>query len=173
MNTMNPETELEKKIVEDPEFNAGLSWGKPRPGHPEGVVSFHIEEVLSNVDLYSKRDKRESLRLIAIVHDTFKYQVDATKNRSGENHHGYYARKFAEKYITDPKVLQVIELHDEAYNSWQKGFRDNKWDKAEERARKLIKDLGDNRELYELFFHCDNATGDKSSESYEWFIKIK
>jgi hypothetical protein len=45
-----PETELETRIVSDPEWQEGAAWGQPRPGHPEGVVGAHIEEVLRNVD---------------------------------------------------------------------------------------------------------------------------
>jgi len=27
-------------------------------------------------------------------------------------------------------------------------------------------------DLYVKFFHCDNATGDKSQENYEWFKNL-
>jgi hypothetical protein len=32
---------------------------------------------------------------------------------TGENHHAMIARRFAERYVDDPKLLDVIELHDE------------------------------------------------------------
>ena len=40
-----PETELETLIVSDPEWQEGAAWGDPRPNHPEGEVSTHIEEL--------------------------------------------------------------------------------------------------------------------------------
>lgn len=158
---LTPETELETKIIKDPEFQAWLSWWVPRAGHPEGEVYYHVLEVLQNVDKYHVCDKREKLRLIAMIHDTFKYKVDETKDRSWENHHGMYARRFAEKYIDDPEILDIIELHDEAFNAWQKGNRDGKWDKAEARATKLVERLWDKLPLYIDFYRCDNETGDK------------
>jgi hypothetical protein len=37
------ETETERRITADPEWQAGVRWGKPRPGHPEGTVRAHIK----------------------------------------------------------------------------------------------------------------------------------
>ena len=62
------ETELEAKICTDDEWKQGVMWGKPRPGHSEGQVSYHIAEVLANVDRLSRtEDERRALRLIALV----------------------------------------------------------------------------------------------------------
>lgn len=164
------ETRLERRIAADPEWQAGLSYGRPRPGHPEGAVVHHIAEVLVNVDrFYGDSPLREKLRLIALIHDTFKYRVDPAHPRSGENHHGAIARRFAERYIADADLLSVIELHDEAYNAWQKGHRQGDWRRAEERARALLQRLGRNLDLYLAFYRCDNATGDKSRQPLEWF----
>lgn len=169
---IKPETELENKIITDQEFIDGAMWGKPRNGHPEGQVIYHIGHVLKNVDKYSTTENREKLRLIAIIHDSFKYKVDNTKSKSGENHHAMIARRFAEKFITDNELLEIIELHDEAYNSWCKGDRDGKWDKAENRAKQLIERLGKSINLYLTFYQCDNETGDKESENFIWFSNL-
>lgn len=174
INTMitsiiKPETPLERAIINDPLFVQGASWGVPRKGHPEGQVIYHIEEVLSNVDKYSESNTREKLRLIAITHDTFKFKVDSTKARSGENHHAMIARRFAESHITDTQVLDIIELHDEAYNTWVKGMNSD-WSKAEVRLQKLIERLGDALPLYLVFYRCDNETGNKRQDNYTWFI---
>lgn len=171
-NIIKPETDLENMIISDNEFIIGATWGKPRNGHPEGRVIYHIGSVLENVDKYSIHENREKLRLIAIIHDTFKYKVDDTKSKSGENHHAMLARRFAEKYISDKKLLDIIELHDEAYNSWCKGHRDGQWSKAENRAKKLIERLGDSVNLYLSFYQCDNETGDKVSENFNWFLDL-
>ena len=170
---VKPESELEKRIISDPEFIEGAGYGKPRPGHPEGQVIYHIREVLANVD--KKPEMRENLRLIALIHDTFKYKVDQNKPKSGENHHAMIARRFAEKFVQIPKdVLDVIELHDEAYNAWQQGGRKGNWYKAEERAGALMKRLAthDRGNLYCAFYLCDNETGDKEQDNYEWFYNF-
>lgn len=161
---IKPETDLENRIIADKEFIEGAMWGKPRNGHPEGEVIYHIKHVLKNVDKYSTPENRETLRLIAIIHDTLKYKVDPDKPKGGENHHAMFARRFAEKFIKDEKILDLIELHDEAYNSWRK--------RNETRAKNLIKRLGDSIDLYMTFYQCDNETGDKENEDFLWFKNL-
>ena len=132
--------------------------------------------MLDNVERYCTPENRERLRLIALIHDTFKYKVDGYKPKTGENHHAMIARRFAEKYTTDIVVLEIIELHDEAYNAWQKGDRDNKWSQAESRANKLIARLdnidSEAVDLYTIFYQCDNETGNKGQDNLEWFKDI-
>jgi len=169
---IKPTTDLERRIISDPEFIDGALWGKPRNGHPEGAVISHIEDVLKNVEEFATAETLEKLRLIAIIHDSFKYKVDKTKSKSGENHHAMIARRFAEKYISDGSVLDIIELHDEAYNAYNKGFRRGDWKGAELRAEKLIERLNGSLELFLTFYQCDNATGDKTSDDFVWFKKL-
>ena len=165
--------DTERQIAADPEWQAGLRYGVPRPGHPEGAVLWHVRDVLDNVErLYGDSPWRERLRLIALVHDAFKYRVDPQRPRRGDNHHATHARRFAERHISAPAVLDVIELHDEAYNAWQCGHRDSDWQRAEERAAALLDRLGDTLELYLAFYRCDNATGDKSKEPFLWFLDL-
>lgn len=168
-----PETELETRIVGDPEWREGATWGEPRPSHPEGEVSFHIEEVLRNVDDEAvDATDRERLRLVALTHDTFKHRVDRDQPLTGENHHAMIARRFAERFVDDPALLDVIELHDEAFNSWVKGERGGKWDAAEARAMRLLDRLGDSRDFYIRFYRADNRTGSKDQAPLEWFENL-
>lgn len=167
------ENAVERSIIEDPAWQAGAAWGKPRPGHPEGMVLAHVEEVLSNVDEVAlDADDRAQLRLIALIHDTFKHRVDRTRPLSGENHHAMIARRFAEQHGLAPHLLDVIELHDEAHNAWNTGNRDDRWGRAESRAHALVKRLGPNLGLYRRFFHADSHTGNKASRSLEWFEQM-
>lgn len=167
------ETPLEIALTSDPELNQGLEYGRPRRGHPEGAVKWHVAEVLQNVDRwYGESPWRESLRVIAIVHDSFKLAVDQTRPKTGDNHHATIARRFAERFLSDVAVLEVIELHDEAYNAWRAGADRGNWDHARRRANALIERLGESLNLYLAFFHCDNATGDKQSDSWEWFVEL-
>jgi hypothetical protein len=164
------ENELEARIVADPAWQEGARWGKPRPGHLEGSVARHIGEVLANVDrLATDEADRARLRRVALLHDTFKYQVDESRPKSGDNHHATLARRFAESYVDDPEILDVVELHDEAYNSWAKGLRSGDWGSAESRARDLMRRLGRTLPFYLRFYRADNETGGKSREPMEWF----
>lgn len=172
---VKPENGIEMAIIGNADFIAGCEYGKPRSGHPEGKIIYHIKEVLENINKFNPDDKeRTDLRFIALVHDTFKNKVDQTKPKTGKNHHAIIARVFAENFRTDNRVLKVIELHDEAYNAWQKGGRHGNWYKAEYRAKKLIDELiiHDCFGLYVKFFKCDNETGNKEQENYDWFINL-
>lgn len=165
-----PETETERNILRDADFRAGLNWGVPRFGHPEGKVLYHIREVLDNVDkLEIDAKMRERLRLITLTHDTFKNIEDKNRPRDWSRHHAVIARQFAEKYIDDQAVLDVIELHDEAYYSWRTQFLSNKKEEGERRLHNLLEKLQDNLQLYYLFFKCDTRTGDKIQAPLQWF----
>jgi len=165
---IKPETDLEKRILDNQVFVEGALWGKSRSGHPEGQVIYHIKEVLANVDKYGTPETREKLRIIALIHDTFKHKVDQSKPKHGDNHHGTIARRFAERFTTDDAVLDIIELHDDAYNAWRKDFnKDQSF-----RVTKLLYRLGKNLPLYLLFYKCDNETGDKEKDNYIWFEEL-
>ena len=161
---------LERQIAADPEWQQGVVWGKPRTGHLEGPVKYHIADLLANIErLYLDPDSRRKLRLIALIHDSFKYRVDETRPKIGNNHHAHIARHFAERYIADPEILLIIETHDEAYNSWRLGFYKNRWHHAEERADQLLKRLGPSLPLYVHFFHVDSDTESKDPAPVSWF----
>ncbi len=169
---LKPENELEKRIISDPEFIKGAYYGRPRSGHPEGEIYKHILEVLHNVDIVSTNDiEREKLRIISLVHDTFKYKVDHTKQRVGKNHHGYFSYEFSKKYIHNESVLQVIFLHDEIYHIWLKSRRLDKWYLGEQKVLSLVDSLID-LDLFIKFFECDNKTGTKTPENFIWFLDV-
>lgn len=172
---IKPENGIETAIIDDADFITGANYGKVRSGHPEGAVILHIQEVLANIEKYYADDPdRGDLRVIAIVHDTFKYKVDQNQPKSGENHHGMIARRFAEKFPIHQDLLTVIQMHDDAYNAWSKGNRRGDWYGAQKRATNLINALQIENclELYVKFYRCDNATGDKSSDNYDWFNNL-
>jgi len=171
-NIIKPETELEKTIIGNEEFRTGCLYGKPRSGHPEGQIIFHIREVLANVEKYSTKNDREKLRVISLIHDTFKYKVNQNIPKIEENNHGMIARRFIEKYTQNQEILEITELHDEAFNSWKFGERKNNWNSAVQRAEKLIARLDNSLCLYLMFYKCDNLTGDKSRINYDWFENL-
>jgi len=168
------ETALEQAIAADLAWQAGMTWGEPRPGHPEGQVQFHIRDVLENIDRYfGDSTDRARLRLIALIHDTFKYQGIYTPQDAPKCSHGYAARQFAERYIHDKDVLEVIELHDEAYKAYRLLSQYGDHEAAERRAGELIIRLGQCIDLFMHFCLCDNQTGDKSTDYYEWFQALR
>lgn len=166
---VQPETLLEQKIIANQEWQTGAFWGVPRFGHPEGKVLYHINEVLANVDKATTNPQmRERLRLVTILHDTFKHLEEKERPRTDwTKHHAIYALKFAKKYTTDQAVLDVIELHDEAYYAWQ-AARYGRKEAATARLQKLTKRLGENLQLFYLFFKCDTQTGDKYQAPIAW-----
>ncbi|MCO6489264.1 MAG: hypothetical protein J5I98_12645 [Phaeodactylibacter sp.] len=170
---LQPETALERRLIQDPEFRRGLGWGIPRFGHPEGEVYKHIREVLDNIDRFDiSADEREKLRLITFVHDTFKHLEDKSYPRDWSKHHGVYARRFLERHYDDPVVLRIVELHDEAYYAWRhKHLYHQHWE-GTERLRRLLDAMGDDIQLYYLFFKADTQTGDKNQAPLKWFEMV-
>ncbi len=169
---LQPETALEKRLLTLPEFQLGLRWGEPRFGHPEGLVAYHVRDVLNNIDLIPGllQADRERLRLIALSHDTFKYAEDRSRPRDWNRHHGVLARLFMEKHTDDQAVLDIIETHDDAFYAWL-GARPGHSAPGARSLVGLLHRVGHCLQLYYLFFKCDTQTGDKIQASLKWFEK--
>ena len=167
---LQPETDLERIMLQQSEFLQGLLWGVPRYGHPEGEIYKHILEVLENIDCLKLDDEsRQCLRAVAFAHDTFKYIEDKSFPRDWSKHHSIYARKFLEKFTDNQAILDITELHDEAYYAWRTTYLYHRPQKGEIRLQSLLDRIGDNIQLYYLFFKCDTLTGDKNLAPLRWF----
>ncbi|MEN0048715.1 MAG: hypothetical protein AAF806_16760 [Bacteroidota bacterium] len=178
---LQPETELEAAFLEDVEFVRGLNWGVPRYGHPEGAIWRHIIELNSNIDRLPEHwlrapiragsglSTRESLRITSWVHDTFKHIEDKSTPRDWTKHHAVYARHFLERYTKDELLLNLVELHDEAYYIWRLLHLMHKLSRGERRLQSLKEKMGECWQLYYLFFKCDTSTGDKNPAPLHWF----
>lgn len=169
-----PRSGLERRIMQDACWREGGAWGAPRSGHPEGSVVRHIMDVLHNIDLIEEPGRvRDQLRLIALVHDALKYQVDRSRPRGPENDHAVLARKFADQYTADPQVLLVIETHDDAYRAW-KLLQCGEPEAAVASAQALIDRLTDHQalQLYRLFYQADNDVSGKTREHRDWFSAL-
>ena len=162
-----PETELEREVSRQPELLEGLAWGEPRAGHPEGSVGTHVSHLLETLDASGETgDRRELLRFVALVHDAFKYKVRERLPRVGENHHAMRARRFAEGFTEDERLLATIELHDRPYALWRKLQRKDRLD--ERGFRRMMKRIAD-PELFMRFIELDGSTEGKRPEPIEWF----
>lgn len=167
---LQPETPLERLIIQDKGFRRGLLWGVPRYGHPEGEVYKHIRDVFDNIDrLQIDTPTRQKLRLITLAHDSFKHKEDKRKPRDWSKHHGVLARQFLAQYTDDEVVLSITEMHDEAYYIWRLKKLYRREVEGRQRLVKLLNRLGDNLQLFYLFFKCDTCTGDKIQSPLRWF----
>ena len=162
-----PETDLERRIAEDPVVLRGLAWGEPRSGHPEGPVGRHVADLLATIDAWGEREERRTdLRFISLIHDALKYKVRDWLPHQGPNHHAARARRVAEGYVEDERLLATIELHDRPYGIWRKLRRSGRFDEVAFRA--MVQRLPD-RELFLRFVELDGSTEGKDPEPIEWF----
>jgi hypothetical protein len=174
LHLLQPETDLERHLILQPPMLDGLQWGEPRYGHPEGKVVYHIVDVFENIRRLSPRlnkDVYQQMRLIALLHDSFKYVESKQFPRDWSQHHGILARKFAEDFIEDKAILDVIELHDEAYYCWRLDVLDDEMHQSAARFQWLLDRCDHCFQLFYLFFRCDTATGDKTQAPVKWFEK--
>jgi HD domain len=174
LHLLQPETDLERRLIAQPAMLEGLQWGEPRYGHPEGKVVYHVVDVFNNIKRLSPTLNSEDyrkMRLIALLHDAFKYIESKQVPRDWTQHHGILARKFAENFMGDKSVLDIIELHDEAYYCWRLAVLDDEIDQAAARFQWLQKRCGYCFQLYYAFFRCDTATGDKTQAPVKWLEK--
>ncbi len=161
-----PENELEHRLIADPELREGVGWGKPRSGHPEGSVGAHVADLLETVDRWGETGRRRAeLRFLALVHDSMKNRVREWLPKVGENHHAMRARRFAERYTSDERLLATIEQHDRPYALWRKLRRTGRLD---ERGMKRMLERIPDRDLFVRFVELDGSTGGKNPEPVEW-----
>jgi hypothetical protein len=161
-----PETELERAVSADPRLVGGLAWGKPRRGHPEGSVGAHVADLLATIERWGETGKRrEELRFLALVHDAFKNRVQNWRPKTGENHHAMRARRFAEGYVDDERLLATIEQHDRPYGLWRRFQRTGRLDEhALSEMLERIPDL----DLFLRFVELDGSTEGKNHEPIRW-----
>jgi hypothetical protein len=161
-----PETELEAAVTCDPVLLQGLAWGKPRRGHPEGPVGLHVADLLQTIEDWNETGTRRSeLRFLALVHDALKYRVQDWLPRARENHHAMRARRFAEAYVADERLLATIELHDRPYAIWRRSRRGS--EKERRAVDSLVERLPD-RSLFMRFVELDGSSEGKDPAPIAW-----
>jgi hypothetical protein len=161
-----PETELERRVWRDPVLLTGLAWGKPRRSHPEGSVAAHVADLLEAIERWGETGRRRSeLRFIALVHDSLKYRVANWRPKVGENHHAMRARRYAEHYTDDERLLATIEMHDRPYNLWRRPPRASFDERRLMRMVERIPDL----DLFLRFLELDGSTEGKDPEPIRAF----
>ena len=134
---------------------------------------YHIADVLANVERYAlSPDDRRDLRLITLTTRQPEVSRRSRATAFGENHHARRARRFAQRYISDQRVLTIIELHDEGIHLWNRWRYTNDAQQVQARLDTLLKRLGENWLLFVQFFRCDNDTPSKNPEPVLWFEEM-
>ena len=151
----------------DPQLVEGLEWGKPRKGHPEGTVGAHVADLLETIDRWDESGPaRSDLRFLALVHDSLKREVKNLLPKTGENHHAMRARRLAERYTDDERLLAAIELHDRPYAIWRRMRRKGRLD---ERTFSEMLDRVPDPGLFLRFVELDGSSEGKNPEPIRWF----
>jgi hypothetical protein len=159
------ETMLEHDLASDPVILDGLAWGRPRPGHPEGCVGSHVADLLAAIPEPAGA-RRTELRFLALVHDARKCHVDPHGPATPDNDHAVLARRHAERYTADARLLEALELHDEPYRIWR---ADADCACAElEAVLDRIPDL----ELFLRFVALDGSTRGKDPRPMAWLHAV-
>lgn len=157
------ETPLERALASDPALLEGLAWGTPRPGHPEGSVGTHVADILASITEPAGLRRRD-LRFLALVHDSSKHRIDPHRGLTPENDHAMLARRFAERFTGERRLLATLELHDEPYRIWR-GSRDV-------RALDSVLDRIDDLTLFLSFVELDSATRGKDPRPMLWLHDV-
>jgi hypothetical protein len=110
-------------------------------------------------------DRRAELRFAALVHDSFKGDVRWFLPKSGANHHAMRARRFAERYTDDERLLATIELHDRPYAIWKKMRRTGRLDEG---ALETVFERVPDHDLFLRFVEIDGAGEAKDQEPIRW-----
>jgi hypothetical protein len=162
------ENERERALADDERLREGLAWGMPRKGHPEGSVGAHVADLLRTIEGWDlPAATRSELRFIALAHDSLKGEVKDWMPKTGENHHAMRARRLAERYTDDERLLATIEQHDRPYAIWRKMRR--KRGRLDERAFDQMLERIPDRKLFLRFVELDGSTEGKDPEPVRWF----
>ena len=145
----------------------GLAWGSPREGHPEGSVGRHVADLLRTIDEWGETGDtargpalpRPGARLAEVGGRHWRRRV-------GENHHAMRARRFAEGYTDDERLLAAIELHDRPYQIWKRLQRTGK--PAGRRSREMLERIPD-QDLFLRFVELDGSTEGKNPEPLDGY----
>ncbi len=127
----------------------------------------HVADLLRRIDDWNEPyARRAELRFLALVHDSLKFQVEHTRPKTGENDHAVRARRLAERYTDDERLLAIIEEHDRPYRMWRRLRRTGRLDA--DGFQKMLERVKDPA-LFLRFVELDGSTEGKDPEPVAWF----
>ncbi len=128
-----------------------------------------MRDLLETLEDWDEPEPRRSeLRFITLVHDSQKNKVRSWLPAKGENHHAMRARRLAERYTDDERLLATIELHDKPYSLWKKMRRKDRLD--EDAFEDMVRRVPDH-ELFLRFVELDGSTEGKNPEPIRWLAE--
>lgn len=158
-------------IKADPRYQKNIEYGRPRDGHPEGKIKFHIADLETNLEILAERniskDDYWKLKFIIHVHDLFKAEAQIGKPTLHPKNHASLAREYASQFTNDADLLNTIQFHDENYKLWREYIQTGSYDK--EQFQRLL-DAVKNWDLFLMFAIIDGCTEGKDLAKLSWFI---
>jgi hypothetical protein len=155
----------------DPRYQRNMDWGKPRPGHPEGRVGAHIQELEDNLEgLRHKLSETDYWRLKVLIHthDTFKSEAQPGVPITAPNSHASLARAFLAEFCDDADMLAMVQYHDEPFALWRQCA--SKGNVNNERLSTLLTTIQD-WNLFLAFCIIDGCTDAKEREPLRWLFR--
>jgi hypothetical protein len=159
-----------EKIKADPRYKLALGWGASRPGHPEGTIGAHIQELERNLDscLHVVPGACiQKLKVLIHTHDTFKGEALTGVPISNPKSHASLASAFLAEFTRDPDLLAMVQYHDEPYAIWKRIESGKPIDEHRlQRLFDVIKDIN----LFATFVAIDGVTEGKDARPVQWFL---
>jgi len=160
------------QVIGDTIYQENIEFGEPRPGHPEGKIKHHIDELLTNLEKLGPRlspEERSKLLLLVHTHDTFKKDAQRGVPITDPSSHASIAAAFLRKYCTDEDLVSMVQWHDEPFALYR-NFS-TKGTVNQPRLEALFAKIRD-WELFVAFNIIDNATEGKELAPLLWFLDI-
>ena len=162
--------EIIERIISDPCYLKNIEYGKPRSGHPEGKVKYHIADLEENLEKLASRISDEQywkLKFLIHVHDSFKADAVTDAPIASPNSHASLARKFASEFTDDADLLNMIQFHDVNFALWKQFAATGSYDV--DRFKSLLETIQD-WDLFLMFLVLDGGTKGKDPNKVSWFI---
>lgn len=159
-----------RRIQADERYQTNLSWGRARPGHPEGSIAAHIAELEDNLSTLRpelSEQECDRLRLLIHVHDTFKPDAQAGVAIVHPNSHASLARRFLEEFCDDAALAVMVQFHDEPYALWRQARAKGACNP--QRFESLVDAISD-WSLFCAFCIIDGCTAGKSRAPLQWLF---
>lgn len=160
-----------RRVVADPRYATGITYGKPRAGHSEGTVQAHIAELELNLEslkpILRHHQEYWQLKVLIHVHDTFKYWAKRNSSINDPESHATLARNFLAEFIDDNEMLDMVQYHDESFALSRQFEQKNRYSVG--RLVDLIKRIR-NFDLFMLFVIIDTYTAGKMHDA-KWRIR--
>ena len=161
---------LFRAIAQDRRYLRNLDWGEPRPGHPEGTIRAHIEELEENLAAFRSRVSSVDywkLKVLIHTHDTFKPQAVPAVPITDPRSHASVARDFLAAYCDDADLLNIVQYHDLPYSLWLQAQHNGAVNEA--RLSALLDNVAD-WNLFLMFSIIDGCTDGKNRDPLAWFF---